>query len=71
MGFNIALIIPMMALAIPIVAITLAFRHKTQRNKLREMELQKEILELEVKKQESRIKLLEAENKNLDKVIFD
>ena len=62
-------LIPFVALSIPIVAITLSFRQKTQKNRIREMELQKEILELEVEKQNSRIRLLEAENRHLDKII--
>ena len=35
------------------------------------MELKKELLELEVEKQNGKIKLLEAENKNLDKIIYE
>ena len=63
------IMIPLMALSIPIVAITLSFRQKTERNKLREIELQKEILELEIEKQNGRVKLLEEENKKLDRLI--
>ena len=63
------LLIPLMALSIPVIAITLSFRQKTQRNKIREMELQKEILELEIAKQNSRVKLLEEENRQLDRII--
>jgi hypothetical protein len=33
------------------------------------MELEKEILELEIKKQNSQIKLLEEENKKYDKIL--
>jgi len=65
----IGIFIPFVALSIPIVAITLSHRQKSQKNKIRELELQKEILELEIKKQDSKILLLEAENKNLDKII--
>ncbi|MCL2242929.1 MAG: hypothetical protein FWC03_00500 [Treponema sp.] len=63
------LFIPMMALSIPIVAIVLSHKQSGQKNKIREMELQKEILELEIKKQNSQIKLLEEENKKLDRII--
>ena len=63
--------IPFIALSIPIIAIVLGHKQKTQRNKIREMELQKELLELEIEKQNGRIKLLEAENKNLDKIIYE
>jgi len=68
---HIAVFIPILALSIPIIAIVLGYKQKTQRNKIREMELQKELLELEVEKQNSKIKLLEAENKNLDKIIYN
>jgi len=64
-----AMLVPILALSIPIIAIVLSHNRKTQDNKLREMELKKEILELELKKQNSQIKLLEEENKNLDKII--
>jgi len=66
-----ALLIPIMALSIPIIAILLSHVRSGRKNKIREMELQKEILELEVRKQESKIKLLEEENKNLDKIIYE
>ena len=69
MGF-LGLLIPLAALSIPIIAIIANYKQKAQNNKIREMELQKEILELEVKKQDGKIKLLEEENKNLDKIIY-
>jgi hypothetical protein len=66
---SIALLIPFMALSIPIIAIILSFKQKTQKNRIREMELKKEILELEIKKQNTTIKLLEEENEKYDKII--
>jgi hypothetical protein len=66
---NVGLLVPLMALSIPIIAIVLSHRRKSQDSKIREMELQKEILELEVKRQDSKIKLLEAENKKYDNII--
>jgi TolA-binding protein len=66
---TIGIFIPFVALSIPIVAITLSYRQKTQRNKIRELELQKDILELEIEKQNGNVKLLEEENKKLDKEI--
>jgi cell shape-determining protein MreC len=66
MGY-LALLIPIMALGIPFFAIYISHKQKTQKNKIREMELQKEILELEIEKQNSRVKLLEEENKKLDR----
>ncbi|MDR0443542.1 MAG: hypothetical protein LBH44_09065 [Treponema sp.] len=65
----IGVFIPFVALSIPILAIALSFRRKTQEHKLRELELQKEILELEIRKQNNTIILLEEENKKLDKII--
>ena len=59
----------MMALSIPIIAIILGHTHSSRKIKIKELELQKEILELEIRKQDSKIKLLEAESKNLDRVI--
>ena len=68
---NIAILIPFVALSIPIIAIVLAFRQKSQKNKLRELELQKEIMELEVRKQQDKILLLEEENKKYDRIIYN
>jgi hypothetical protein len=67
----IGILIPFVALSIPILAISLSHRQKTQKNRIRELELQKEIIELEIKKQNSNIKLLEEENKKYDKIIYD
>jgi uncharacterized membrane protein (DUF106 family) len=54
-------------------AILFSFLYKITKNKheLKKMQYQKEILELEVEKQNNQIKLLEEENKNLDKIIFN
>jgi hypothetical protein len=65
----IGILIPFVALSIPIVAIILSHREKTQKNKIKELELQREILSLEIEKQNSKIKLLEKENKEYDKMI--
>jgi len=67
----IPLFIPFAALSIPIVAIVLSHRRSSQNTKLKELELQKEILRLEVEKQNGKIKLLEEENKKYDKIIFE
>ena len=66
---NIGILIPFVALSIPIIAIILSHRQKHQKNKIRELELKREILELEIKKQNDHIKLLEEENKKYDKII--
>jgi len=62
-------LVPLLALSIPIIAIILSHVRHTQRDKVRELELQKEILELEIKKQNNTILLLEEENKKIDKEI--
>jgi len=65
------MLIPILALSIPIIAIVLGHKQKSESNKIRQLELQKELLELEVRKQDGQIKLLEEENKKLDKIIFE
>ena len=65
------LLIPIVALSIPITAIVLSFKQKAQKNRIQELELQKEILKLEIEKQSSTIKLLEEENKKMDKIIYE
>ena len=69
MQYLIGLIAVSGTIAIPILAIALAHRGKFQKDKIRELELRKEILELEIKKQNDNIKLLEEENRKYDKVI--
>ena len=55
---------------VPILIIVLSFRVKRiKKNKIKELELQREILELELKNQEVKLKLLEEENKKLDEII--
>ncbi|MCL1994190.1 MAG: hypothetical protein FWG66_14700 [Spirochaetes bacterium] len=66
---DIRFLIPLVALSIPIVAMVLSYREKTQKNRLKELELQKEILQLEIEKQNGTIKLLEEENSKYDKII--
>jgi len=65
------ILVPLVALSIPIIAIVLSHSRKTQDTKLKEMELQKEILKLEVEKQNGMVKLLEEENKKYDKIIYE
>jgi hypothetical protein len=70
---NVAVIgvfIPIVALSIPIVAISLSYKQKAQKNKIKELELQKEILQLEIEKQNGKVKLLEEESKKYDKIIY-
>ena len=68
---NMWIIVVLAALAIPIIAIIMGHAGGSQKNKLRELELKKEILELEIEKQNSAIKLLEEENKKYDRIIGD
>ena len=65
----IGILIPIMALSIPIVAIVLGYKHKSHTSIIRELELKKEILELEIEKQNGNIRLLEEENKKYDRII--
>ena len=65
----IGILIPFAALSIPIVAIALNYKHKTNNTRIRELELRKEILQLEIEKQNGSIKLLEEENKKYDRII--
>ena len=62
-------LVPLAALTIPIIAIITKHKQNTQSSRIRELELKKEMMELELKTQNSKIKLLEEENKNLDKII--
>ena len=67
---GLGILIPILAaLSIVFTAVVFEHKQKTQLNKIREMELQKEIMELEIEKQNSKIKLLEIENKEWDKII--
>jgi hypothetical protein len=55
--------------------IILSFVHKNTKNKreneIKKLKYQKEILELETQKQNIQLKLLEEENKKLDKIIYE
>ena len=70
MGGYIWIFIPLTALSIPIIAIILGHKANSRKDKLRELELQKEMLELELKREDKKIKLLEEENKKYDNIIF-
>jgi len=69
MGGLTGLLVPLAALSIPITAIILSHKRRAQTDKIRELELQKEILKLEIEKQNSTIELLEKENKKLDRIM--
>ena len=69
MEYLLGLLIPIAALSIPVTAIVLSHKRKSQNNKLKELELQREILQLEIDKQNNTIRLLENESHKLDKII--
>ena len=68
-----AIVISSISLFLALPAMTFCFVSSMikKRVKLQELQLQKQILELETKKQEDQIKLLEAENKKLDNIIYE
>jgi hypothetical protein len=64
-------IIAILSLFVGFPAIVFTFLHKNAKNKreIEKLKYQKEILELEIEKENKQIKLLEEENKKLDKII--
>jgi hypothetical protein len=69
MAYLVGLMAVIGVFSIPIMAIALSHKGKAQKGRIRELELQKEIMELEVRKQDGKIKLLEEENKKYDRII--
>ena len=65
----IAILIPIVALSIPIVALVLSYMQKSHTSMIKELELKKEILQLEIEKQNGNIRLLEEENRKYDRII--
>jgi hypothetical protein len=65
------IIIPLAVISVPIIAIVLSHNRRTQDTKIKELELQKEILKLEIEKQNGVVKMLEEENKKYDKIIYE
>jgi len=55
----------------PAILFSFIYKIKKDKHELKKMQYQKEILELEVEKQNNQIKLLEEENKKLDHIIFN
>ncbi|MDR1439125.1 MAG: hypothetical protein LBJ10_03675 [Clostridiales bacterium] len=64
-------LIPLFALSIPIVAIALSYRQKANDSKVRSLELQREILELEIEKSRNELRALEEENRKYDNEISE
>ena len=58
-------------LALVTVGLVFSYKGIKQKNKIKELELQKEILELEAEKYNVKLKMLEEENKKYDRIIND
>jgi hypothetical protein len=67
--------IAILSLFVGLPAIVLAFVNKNikikRESEIEKLKYQKEILELEIEKENKHIKLLEEENKKLDKIIYE
>jgi hypothetical protein len=67
--------IAILSLFVGLPAILFTFVYKNIKNKrekqIEKLKYQKEILELEIEKENKQIRLLEEENKNLDKIIYE
>jgi hypothetical protein len=67
--------VAILSLFVGLPAIILTFIRKNIKNKreheIEKLKYQKEILELEIEKENKHIKLLEEENKKLDKIIYE
>jgi hypothetical protein len=65
--------IAILSLFVGLPAIVFTFIHKNVKNKrekeIEKLKYQKEILELEIEKENKQIRLLEEENKKLDRII--
>jgi chaperonin cofactor prefoldin len=66
-------IVAILSLFVVLPGIIFSFIHhaKKQKVEVEKLKYQKEILELEVQKQNNQIKLLEEESKKLDKIIYE
>jgi hypothetical protein len=56
-------------LVVPLAMAIVMYKMKKTEEDTKRLHAQKEILELEIEKQRNQLKLLEAETRNLDKVI--
>jgi hypothetical protein len=67
--------IAILSVFVGLPAIVFTFIHKNMKskreNEIEKLKYQKEILELEIEKENKQIKLLEEENKKLDKIIYE
>ena len=55
--------------SIAAVAMSFIYRISKHKDRVKELELQKEIMELELQKENAKIKSLEEENKKYDRII--
>ncbi|MDR1249979.1 MAG: hypothetical protein LBK63_11830 [Treponema sp.] len=58
-------------LVVPLAMAIVMYKMKKNEEDTKRLHAQKEILELEIEKQRNQLKLLETENRNLDKAIED
>jgi hypothetical protein len=54
---------------LPGIIFTFAYKNKKNKTELKKLEYQKEILQLEIERDNMKLRLLEDENKKLDKII--
>jgi cell shape-determining protein MreC len=54
---------------LPGIIFTYAYKNRKNKMELKKIEYRKEILQMEMEKDDRKIKLLEEENKKLDKII--
>ena len=66
---KIVTVVSVVSVCIALPGVIFSFITKNRKIGLEKMKYQKEILELEIEKQKNQIKLLEEENKKLDKII--
>ena len=58
-------------IGVPAIVFSFIFKSLKGKREIEKLKYQKEILELELAKEDAHIKLLEEENKKLDKIIYD
>jgi hypothetical protein len=59
------------SIILPGIIFSFIYFSKKQRTEIEKLKYQKEILELEIEKDKMKVKLLEEENKHLDKIIYE
>jgi hypothetical protein len=69
MGISGFILVVSVFLVVPLAMAIVMYKMKKNEEDTKRLHAQKEILELEIEKQKNQLKLLEAENRNLDKAI--